>query len=559
MTKFKLYFAAALLAGLPSMAQPVIGSGGVVNAASFAMQSLPNSGIAQGSVFSIFGTGLGPVEPARVSAFPLPTDLGNSSVSVTVNGTTVKAILFYVQANQINALMPSNTPIGSGTLSVTANGQISASAPVKVVAENVGIFTVASSGSGPGVFTNGSNQANSFVLAANPGEILNIWATGLGAISAPDDQVPTTGNIGPAPTVYVGGATVKPGYWGRSGCCSGVNQIQIQIPQNVTGCTVPVAVQTGNTVSNFVSISVAASGRTCSDAQSGLSGSEYQKIISGSGSIGSVNLSRSTSTVTLPPPIGSGSPEDMTNDYGFAGFLKYTFSSSNVGGLPFTYSNYGACTVYYFNGNSSSGPTGSYQSVGLDAGSAITINGPNGTKKLTSNTTGFYSAALGADPVSGASGPLYLSPGAYQISGPGGSKVGPFQVNLQVPDILNWTNKAAAATVTRANGLPLTWTGGDANGLVVIEGTSLAGADESNLSGGAFICTAKASDLHFTVPPVVLLSLPPSAVISAGGFSIPTGSVILINSSNPVAFNANGLDYGFATSSISIQQSTTFK
>ena len=89
---------------IPAMAQPVVNNGGVVNAASFTPQPYPNSGIAQGSVFTIFGTGLGPAQHVE-AGFPLPTTLGNSSVAVTVDGTTVNAILFYVAAGQINALI----------------------------------------------------------------------------------------------------------------------------------------------------------------------------------------------------------------------------------------------------------------------------------------------------------------------------------------------------------------------------------------------------------------------------------------------------------------------
>lgn len=564
MKTLRFVLVAASLAAIPALAQPVVNAGGVVNAASFIPQSFPNSGIAQGSVFSIFGTGLGPAQFAQASSFPLPTNLAGSSVAVTVNGTTVNAILFYTRANQINALMPSNTPTGTGTLTVTYNGKTSAPASVQVVANNVGIFTVASSGSGPGVLTNGNNQANSFTLAANPGEILNIWATGLGAISGPDDELPPTGNItANSPTVYIGGAQVTPAYHGRSGCCSGVDQIQIQIPQNVTGCNIPVAVQTGNTVSNFVSISVAASGRTCSDALTGLSGTNFQQFFAkGSASIGTVILQRSETTLTLPPPLGNGTPTLTTTDGGLAAFEKYSFSGTNINGSPFSFSNYGACSVFYYQastGDTSGNPTGTYQFVDLDAGSPITINGPNGTKTMPRSAAGAYFSTLGADPDLTGAGPLYLSQGSYTISGPGGANVGPFSVNVAVPTPLNWTNQSSIDTVTRANGLPLQWTGGDPNGYVLIEGFSLTGPDTSNLSAGGFICMAKVSDQHFTVPPVVLLSVPPSAVIQESGFTFPTGNLSLVSETQPVSFTATGLDLGIASSAVFISKPVTFQ
>lgn len=59
-------------------AQPVIGNGGVVNAASF----LP--GIGQGAIFNIFGSALGPADLVKANAFPLPTTLSGTTVSVSI-------------------------------------------------------------------------------------------------------------------------------------------------------------------------------------------------------------------------------------------------------------------------------------------------------------------------------------------------------------------------------------------------------------------------------------------------------------------------------------------
>jgi len=53
-------FAAAILGmATAAWAQPVVT--GVANVASFALSPLPQSGIAQGSMFTVFGSGLGPM------------------------------------------------------------------------------------------------------------------------------------------------------------------------------------------------------------------------------------------------------------------------------------------------------------------------------------------------------------------------------------------------------------------------------------------------------------------------------------------------------------------
>jgi len=145
-----------------AFAQPVIASLGVRNAASYTLPGLPNSGVAQGSLFIVFGQNLGPAKIVQVSSFPLPTSQGLSgtSIQVTVNGTTVDAIMLYTLATQVAAVLPSKTPTGTGTITVTYNGQTSAPVPITVVRSSFGIFAVNQSGTGPGVLQNVRSQSD---------------------------------------------------------------------------------------------------------------------------------------------------------------------------------------------------------------------------------------------------------------------------------------------------------------------------------------------------------------------------------------------------------------
>ncbi len=69
----RLLFALALgLAGTLAAQTPAIDSGGVVNAASYAYAGLPSAGIAQGSIFAIFGNNLVPTPFAQPSGYPFP-------------------------------------------------------------------------------------------------------------------------------------------------------------------------------------------------------------------------------------------------------------------------------------------------------------------------------------------------------------------------------------------------------------------------------------------------------------------------------------------------------
>lgn len=116
---------------------------------------MPNGAIAPGGVFVIKGTGLGPTTTSIAPAAFQATSLSGTSVKITVNGTAVDALMYYTSATQIGALLPSNTPAGnSGTITVTYNGKTSAATVFPgVVANNLGIFTIDSSGTGPAIVT----------------------------------------------------------------------------------------------------------------------------------------------------------------------------------------------------------------------------------------------------------------------------------------------------------------------------------------------------------------------------------------------------------------------
>jgi hypothetical protein len=220
--------------------------------------------------------------------------------------------------------------------------------------------------------------------------------------------------------------------------------------------------------------------------------------------------------------------------------------------------------VFSFSGQATS-VTDPIKPVGLDAGNSIPVNGPNGTKQLmqlSSSLKGYYSAALG-----GGSGPtatpLYLDAGSYTVNGPGGADVGAFNVNLTVPPTLTWTNMSSVDNIVRANGQLVTWTGGDPNGTVTITGFSFMLGTNPNGSdsvGAFFTCTAPDSAGQFNIPAPVLLTLPVSAVISPiPGISIGTGSLSIASGTAPVKFTASGLDYSYASTSVSVGKTVNYQ
>ncbi len=373
-----------------------------------------------------------------------------------------------------------------------------------------------------------------------------LWGTGLGPVTGDENVGPLPGNTPSAPvTLYVGNQQATIIYQGRSGCCSGVDQVSFNVPPNVTGCAVPVAVQIGNTVSNIVTMPIASSGRVCFDNAVFSSTVLSQLSSKGSVAIGGVSLLRETDAA-------SGTPTTSDSAGGF--FARYSFSNFEQYLAYLPVQTMGACSVLTFKGSDmTEGLT--VASTPLDAGNTLTLNGPGGTTApLMMLTKGSYDSTLGG----GSSGkPLFFTAGSYTASGPGGADVGPFQANVQFAANFAWTNQNSIGSITRAQGVTVSWTGADAANGIYITGFSAGGSDPNNLAAGSFSCHAPGASGSFTVPAYVLLALPPTYVVP--GLSLATGSLGVSSGTSYQTFTASGLDLGFIGSSVEISQAATYQ
>ena len=246
-------FAGCALGQTPNVTQ-------LANIYSWTPAGLPNYGTARGSIFAVFGTNLSSTTVPLQSG-PLQTTLSSVTLNVTVGGITKQPLLYYLSPTQINAVLPSSTPVGTGTLTVTNGGGTSPGFPIKVVESAFGLLTF-NYGSGPLAGFNASNDGAylGFLAAANPGDVLELWGTGLGPVA--DDAV--GGPVSDPAVVFIGGVAVTPHISGPF-VVHGLDQINVQVPAGLSGCYVSVVVQTGNFVSNFGTLPVAGSGRTCTD------------------------------------------------------------------------------------------------------------------------------------------------------------------------------------------------------------------------------------------------------------------------------------------------------
>jgi len=489
--------AALILAVSYALAQPSIDLRGIRNSASLAPPVLPGAGIAPGSIFVVSGENIGPTRPVNAT-LPLKTVLAGSSLNVTVGGIAVSPFIISSSSDEITALLPSQTPVGQGTITTVYNHQTSPPQPITVVPTAIGVYTTDGTGMGPALATDLNYRPIGSLTSARPGQEIVLWSTGAGSapfdedVQAPAEPLNLQTNINAQ--IYVGGKTVSPSFVGRASCCSGLDQINFQLPQEVaTGCDVPIAVQTGNVVSNFVTISIAPNGGACSDSGERL-GEDFARLHAQRVSnLGFLEISSITSG-----PGGTGLAPTVITNNAEARFVRYDQPTSIMTRRLFPAPSAGSCTVL-----SSTLPDRLFGGTPLDAGSVINLTGPKSfSALLTKNGAGTYGANIPVDPFS--------SGGAYIFTGMGGADVGPFSAALPTGPALAWTNANQIVTVHESAGQLITWTGGDPNGTVLIAGSSGTGS-QTPLASAAFICTAQPGVTSFVIPSAVLLALPPSA------------------------------------------------
>jgi uncharacterized protein (TIGR03437 family) len=223
----------------------------VVNAAGF------QPGIVANSWVTIKGTNLSSTTNDWSSAIvngALPTSL--DGVSVTMGGKS--AYMYYVSPGQLNVLAP-DIGAGPATVTVTTPGGTGTS------------FASNASSYGPAFFLWPASQvvatrqdysyavkagtfAGAATVAAKPGEVLILWATGFGPTqpAAPSGQsVPAGGgySTASAPTVTIGGtaatvygAALAPG-------SAGLYQIAIQVPTSLADGDWPIQASIGGVTS----------------------------------------------------------------------------------------------------------------------------------------------------------------------------------------------------------------------------------------------------------------------------------------------------------------------
>jgi uncharacterized protein (TIGR03437 family) len=239
---------------------PAIDPGGTVNAASNAKLQP----VAAGSLVSIYGSNFA-AGLALASSVPLSTTLGNTSV--TING--IPAPLDFVSPGQINAQVPFELLGINGAVNVVVNNNNVSSVPDPVILNPTA----------PAVFganTTPNNYAIAFfgvdsdprflkyawppntlagatTFLAKPGDILTVYATGLGAVNPPEqsghDSQDALRQTVANTTVLIGNVNAQVFFAGLNPFFPGVYQLNIGVPQVPPGNAVPIQIQIGGVTS----------------------------------------------------------------------------------------------------------------------------------------------------------------------------------------------------------------------------------------------------------------------------------------------------------------------
>jgi uncharacterized protein (TIGR03437 family) len=217
----------------------------VLNGASF------TAAVAPGGIVSVFGRGLAN-DTLLATTAPWPQSL--TGTSVTVNGLPLS--LYYVSPTQINAQLRFDQQ-GPVTLRVTTAGGFSEA--------SLNISETA-----PAIFDKSILHANytpvSAAAPARPGEVLIIFATGLGQVDAKLDsgQVaptsPLARSIAPL-VVQVGGSSIVPDFAGLAPGFIGLYQVNVTIPLDLQTTTYPLRLMSKGNLSNSLNIQVSAPNR----------------------------------------------------------------------------------------------------------------------------------------------------------------------------------------------------------------------------------------------------------------------------------------------------------
>jgi uncharacterized protein (TIGR03437 family) len=220
--------------------------------------------ISPGEVVVIYGSNIGPQSLTNEqvgSNNVVATQAGGSRI--LFNGTP--APILYAWATQVSAVVPFGLTGSTVQIAAQYGNQTAPAISVPVVPTTPALFTADSSGQGQALANNADGSNNSSSNPASVGDVIALYATGVGPLSpaVPDGTVlfPPLPNTALPVSVFIGGKqAIAHSATGVANTVAGSVQIYVEVPAGVSGASVPVVIQAGGVSSpSGVTIAVAGS------------------------------------------------------------------------------------------------------------------------------------------------------------------------------------------------------------------------------------------------------------------------------------------------------------
>lgn len=522
-------------------APPTIAQSGVVNFASRMPPRLAGGAIARGSLISIRGWRLGPAEPVRAAAPKLEPAVAGVRLRLRQGAVQMDLLPVMVSFGEIQALLPDDAPLGAVEVSVVRNGVPSRTpASIEIVQSSFGAFSQNGRGWGPGDARSADGGLNTPEHAARPGEIITLRGTGLG---------PSAGKA--SIEVRVGGRAGQVARVAHQAAGPGTDEISFAIPTDVPeGCYVPVRVLSGSRVSNTVTIAVNREGGACSTAASWMGTQASQ-----SGTVAFLALVRVSLRLILTPREHA----DFVMDVGYASFERR--KSDDQPNPYYVFPVPGTCATLAGPMTLSSliRPESTLlrgTGTALDAGDVIRVIGSDAERTLPRSHGTVLGGTTPLPQAQSNRRPLFLQPGDFLFSVPGGRDVSAFDTSVRVSRPIEWTNRDRLATVERTQGFTVKWRAARRDGLVLITAVN---SDEESGGVGMCSCIERAVKGSFYVPPDALANIPFTPAQAQG---LPTNLLSLVElpgDNSGQSKNAHALDRVIAFYASALARTVSFR
>jgi endo-1,4-beta-xylanase len=222
-----------------------IGADGIVNAANYA-----GGAVSPGEIVTLFGAHYGPADLAKLQ-YDADGRIATSLAGTQLLFDGVAAPVVYALTGQSSFIVPYGVQNqASTTIQYVYQGTSSNSVTLPVAPTIPGLFSIDSSGKGPGAILDAAYQLNSAANPAKAGDVVLLYGTGAGALTPAATDGALVGATLPQPvgavTVQIGGKDATVSYAGGApGLTNALLQVNVQIPAGLAPGPQPIVLKVG--------------------------------------------------------------------------------------------------------------------------------------------------------------------------------------------------------------------------------------------------------------------------------------------------------------------------